>query len=337
MILDKGGEMEYSEFLTNVKAAFDDLLSRENFDARSTEIKKIIKNNDVEFNALIVKDERNNVVPAIYLDSFYRDYLNGRDLYNIVDSIFCLYKNSLGNLDFDVNSFKNFDLVKDSIVFKLIFKKTNRESLKTLVHIDFLDLAIVFMCFFKDDGGKISQIQINNDHLKLWQTDAASLFTLAAKNTGRLLPASIKNMDDIIKDIIYDEINAGNFAPGVVMEDFEDKYGSPREAADGILSDINEIRHTMPMYVLTNSKKINGAACIIYENVLKNFAESIGSDLFILPSSVHEVILIPYDEKIEKSSLNKMVREVNRSELNACDVLSDHVYVYKRYEDKIFI
>lgn len=132
MILDKGGEMEYCEFLTNVKAAFDDLLSRENFDAKSTEIKKIIKNNDVEFNALIVKDERNNVAPAIYLDSFYRDYLNGRDLYNIVDSIFCLYKNSLGNLDFDVNSFKILILSKTASFSSLFSKRQTEKASKLL-------------------------------------------------------------------------------------------------------------------------------------------------------------------------------------------------------------
>ena len=90
------------------------------------------------------------------------------------------------------------------------------------------------------------------------------------------------------------------------------------------------------MYVLTNESQFNGAACILYENLLYDFASSIGSDLYILPSSVHEVILIPKNEFPDKDNLSCMVKDINESEVATDEVLSDHVYEY-RYDRKTII
>ena len=86
------------------------------------------------------------------------------------------------------------------------------------------------------------------------------------------------------------------------------------------------------MYVLTNESKLNGAACILYENVLYDFAQKLGADLYILPSSVHEVILLPKLSMFEKDELVNMVKEVNTEGVAADEVLSDHVYEYNRTE-----
>ena len=86
------------------------------------------------------------------------------------------------------------------------------------------------------------------------------------------------------------------------------------------------------MNVLTNESKLNGAACILYENVLYDFAQKLGADLYILPSSVHEVILLPKLSMFEKDELVNMVKEVNTEGVAADEVLSDHVYEYNRTE-----
>ena len=93
-----------------------------------------------------------------------------------------------------------------------------------------------------------------------------------------------------------------------------------------------DLRDYVPsdMYILTNETKLNGAACILYENVLYDFAQKLGEDLYILPSSVHEVILLPKLSVFEKDELVNMVREVNTEGVAAEEVLSDHVYEYNR-------
>lgn len=84
------------------------------------------------------------------------------------------------------------------------------------------------------------------------------------------------------------------------------------------------------LYVLTNSSRVNGAACILYDNLLKKFANDVHSDLYILPSSVHEVIIVPKKNAFDKSELADMVREVNEQGVSQDEILSDNVYEYNR-------
>ena len=83
-------------------------------------------------------------------------------------------------------------------------------------------------------------------------------------------------------------------------------------------------------YVLTNNTRLNGAACIFYEDVLKKFADTLQTDLYILPSSIHEVILLPKLARYDAMNLEDMVREVNTDGVSREEVLSDKVYIYRR-------
>ena len=86
----------------------------------------------------------------------------------------------------------------------------------------------------------------------------------------------------------------------------------------------------VPMYVLSNKTKIHGAACILYENVVKDFADYLNRDIFILPSSVHEVILVPSQGAQKAQNLVEMVREVNETQVEEEEILSDSVYYFSR-------
>lgn len=90
------------------------------------------------------------------------------------------------------------------------------------------------------------------------------------------------------------------------------------------------------MKVLTNTEKFYGAAAIIYgKDKIRGLAEKEGNDIVIIPSSVHECILFPYDESMPFELLNAMVNEVNTSEVKEEEILSDHVYMYDRQTDRI--
>ena len=90
---------------------------------------------------------------------------------------------------------------------------------------------------------------------------------------------------------------------------------------------------SVQLYLLTNQRGYNGATAIFYEGVLKEFAERVGKDLIILPSSIHEVLLIPDDGTSSYEMLSALVWEMNRSEVPRRDQLSDHIYRYLREKD----
>ena len=89
------------------------------------------------------------------------------------------------------------------------------------------------------------------------------------------------------------------------------------------------------LFVVTNEKKMNGAACIIYEGVLEKVGEMLGRDYYVLPSSIHETILLPAKDNTELDSLTQLVRTVNATQVKAEEVLSDHAYFYSRKAGKL--
>jgi hypothetical protein len=148
-----------------------------------------------------------------------------------------------------------------------------------------------------------------------WRITKDELYKLAKRNTLKLLPPVIKTMNEIVGDLLKDE--------------FEEQYD------DRIFDDLFEIDSERPvLYVLSNAKKINGAGCILYDNCLKDFAMSHNSDVIILPSSVHEVILVP-NRGENYMELREMVCQINESEVPEEEVLSDRIYRYSCQECNI--
>ena len=90
-----------------------------------------------------------------------------------------------------------------------------------------------------------------------------------------------------------------------------------------------------PMYVATNSKKLNGACVMIYDGLLRDFARKVGRSFYIIPSSIHEVILIPDTLDMDIRYMKAMVKEVNGTEVALEEVLSDNVYRYDIDTDRI--
>ena len=93
--------------------------------------------------------------------------------------------------------------------------------------------------------------------------------------------------------------------------------------------------YEMPVYILTNSKKVNGASCILYKNLLRNFACEKNENFYIIPSSIHEVLLVPESQGLKMDELKSMVQEVNDTELDREEILSYSVYYYNRELDCI--
>ena len=91
---------------------------------------------------------------------------------------------------------------------------------------------------------------------------------------------------------------------------------------------LEELPDTVPMYVLSNKANVQGASCILYPNLLKDFASAINGNFYILPSSIHECIFLPAESVEDPTTLQSMVKEVNMTQVEECEVLSDSVYFY---------
>ena len=293
--------MEYKEFVEyiNMNAGY---IAGE---GGNITINHVIKNNGCEMDGLVIMEKGKDIAPTIYLDSFYELYTNGENIKSIIRQIEVIYEQNKNNVTFDVNILKHFDTIKDKIVYKVVNYRSNETLLEQVPHKRILDLAVVFYCLLDNEYGRSATALIYNNNLKNWNVTIDDVYKAALKNTPDLLHSKISSVAALFEKC------------GVNVD------GEEVDLKDYVPSD---------MYVLTNESKLNGAACILYENVLYDFAQKLGADLYILPSSVHEVILLPKLSMFEKDELVNMVKEVNTEGVAADEVLSDHVYEYNRTE-----
>lgn len=322
--------MTYDEFICCVRDGMAEILGNN----VNVKIHKVLKNNDIELDALTVMNQSSNVSPTIYLNSYYEELQNGMEIGEIINEIYQLYEEHSHKLHFDVDIFKDFEKIRGRIAYKLINTKSNMKLLADIPSVPFLDLSIVFYCLLDNDYLGSATALIHNIHKDMWNISTEELYEIAKQNTPKILQYEIKNMNELIREILVDDLQK-------TIYERDDRYDEncnmpgPEEVADGLLKDISNAREQISMYVLTNKQRTNGAACMLYENVMEEFAWSVGEDLFVLPSSVHEVILVPAVRGINEEELTQMVREVNHEELDEIDILSDHVYFYSKVRNEI--
>ncbi|WP_313345098.1 DUF5688 family protein [Lacrimispora sp.] len=304
--------MDYIQFLEEVRAAVQERLGSD-YEIR---IQKITKNNGIVLDGLIIGKASKNIAPTIYLNSYYMHYTHGMSLQEILEDIISAYKENddvvLGNM----RELLDFNNLRNKVAFKLIQREKNQELLKDVPYIEFLDLAVVFYLILDEHKEGQMTALIHNSHMEPWGVDKEELYCVAKKNTPILLPPEIKTMKEIMYDILKGHLEE------VEIEEMDDD-----------LLDFESQKP--PLYVLSNIKQINGAGCILYDGCLNDFAIYQNTDIIILPSSTHEVILVPDDGKLDYRELQKMVGDINESEVPKEDVLSDRIYKYSRHDRSI--
>lgn len=290
--------MTYQEFITHICSILQEHLGP----GARIAVQDITKNNDTHLDGLTVLSGSCNFSPTVYLNPCFRQYQKGRCLDEICDEILSVFRDNQPSGNVDVSFFTDYDKVKSRIVFQLVSYERNRTRLSDVPHRRFLDLAVVFCCLLDSGPLTSATILIHNRHLDFWDITEDELAALAVENTPRLLTYELTDLADVLQDL------AGNVLPEAQPDD--------------VLP--------APLYVLSNRNRRNGSGCILYRDLLKEFADRLGSDLYILPSSIHEVLLLPVCGGASAAELSGMVRDINRSQLAAEEILSDHVYYFSR-------
>ena len=294
--------MTYEAFLEKVKSE----ISRRFEDNYEVYIQKFPKNNGIVYDGLSIFNPECNLAPTIYLNPYYHWYLDGISMEAICENIIETYNERNPQKDFDTSFFTDYGKARSNIIAKLINCEKNQELLQKVPHFKFLDLAVVFQCMVNSNEDGVATILIHNHHLDFWNITPDELYTVALENTSRLFPYQMENMEELLKDS---------------MPMF------PQEMQ----------LQSCPLYILTNEMKLNGASVILYPKLIKKLANDFKSDFVLLPSSVHEWLLIPAESPENISMFSQMVTEVNDTQLSDEEKLSDHAYYYSRNMDMIFV
>ena len=302
--------MEYEKFVKTMQKMVEALSDA---DTKVT-VTEVRKNNGVKKRGIMLRKKDGNVAPTVYLEEFYRDYQRGKSLEETAHTILEIYHHNCVVSGFQVERFRDYQQMKSQIVYRIVNYDKNIENLKDSPYIQFMDLAIVVYVEFPVDGITSGAVLVKNEHLELWGVTKEEVLKQAAENTPKLMQPQIKKMEDTIRELFA-------IGEGEETKEFEIFMNEMRE---------NEMR--IPMYVLTNQKNLYGAACMLYEGVLEMFSQELGEDVYILPSSVHEVILVPASIAFPVKELKEMVKEINETQIPKEEVLSETIYKYSMKE-----
>lgn len=287
--------MNYTEFIEQIELSIKMLVDNES----EVLIRRNLKNNNTTKVGVIIKNKDKTVAPTIYLEKYYCEYLDGRDINLIVSEIIIANEIAVLPEDVMIRKIDDVDFVKSKIAFQLINKEKNKLHLENVPNRNWMDLSITYFVLLDIiDEGMIT-MKINYNHMKSWGICEEELFELAMHNTPKLLPYKIETIGSVLSSVF----------------DMDNKYETFKD--DG-------------MYILTNTYASSGAGCIYYPGMLERIYDKINEEYYVLPSSIDELIILPkkYVDTVEE--ILETVRSINITQVSGEDVLSNNVYLYEK-------
>ena len=289
--------MNYNSFKQYILSHLKEKYPEEEYEIN---VRKIMKNNGIQLEGLCIFNKKENISPTIYLDSYYEKYLSGTILAEIIYLIEMEYDRGMKLRPLMPNVESYYEAVRSQIIMRLVNYEKNKEILEDCPYFRFHDLAISFRWLAHWDEIGISTALITNKDLERWKVSKEQLYEDAMKNTRRIFPLQIRRLKEMMESY---ELDLGH-------EDFD-------------------------LFVLTNTQGINGATSILYEGVLKDFASYQKSSFYLLPSSIHEMMICLVDSQISEHMLLSLVKEANHMVVTMGEVLSDNIYYYDYEKDEL--
>lgn len=303
------------EFACTLKSGVEEILS-----GCTISINDVRKNNGLVRTGLTIAKEGNEIAPTIYIDGMYRLYQDGVSEAQLIQKVIDAYEEAYINDTTPIqNALSSFVNAKDRLFIKLINEEKNREMLQDIPHRMVQDLAIVYALHLKDAFDFSGTVTVTNTLLQMWGIDEETLYTQVMLNTPRVSPAILCPLQEMMESLLP----TAQFLNAPPMDISEYDF-------DGFTIKIDN-GNDMQLYIVTNKSKIFGAASLLLPHVMEKIGEFLGS-FYVLPSSIHEVLVIPASSAMETSELIGMVRQINETELLPEEVLSDNIYLYDKDE-----
>lgn len=297
--------MNYDIFKEVVAEKFMDYMP-EQYQGMRLRVEPINKVNKVlDGITLVGSGAGRSVSPTLYINHMYEHYLETENLQEVLQS--AARRMDMAFKEMPEVGDVNLESAKDNIVFQVINTLQNEDMLRDMPHREFQDLSIIYRWVVKVDENGIQSSAIRNNLAEQLGMNEEQLFKCAVENTRRIFPPTVKSMNDVIREMFISD-------------------GMPAEVADMMIGEMPEDKM---MWVISNDRGINGAGSMLYEDNLHKLAMKLETDLYILPSSVHECIAVstnvgdPYE-------LAEMVSEINMGQVALEDRLSNQVYHYDK-------
>lgn len=288
--------MEYEKFKKEIRERVQEKLEP------GTEVSfhGLERNNGVETEGMEVREKGTVAAPVLHLDELYESYCKSGSMENAVSRALKLLEEKP---QADIGAVpKTWEAAKVRIRMGLVHYGWNREALKGIPHRKFLNLAVTYRVELPEMGGFHAGIRVKNSLRGLWGATEDELYQTAMENLENER-YHIQSMTELLSGMI-----------GTALELPED---APKQ------------------YVLTNESCRYGAAGMMRQDLMERFVEQAGGSFYILPSSIHDLILLPDDDSVSAEYLREMVKEVNKSVVAREEWLSEDVYYYDCKEKKV--
>ena len=261
------------------------------------------------YEGLVVKTDNTGVSPVLNLTSAYEKYESGTSIDEIIDGFVDMLEN-LEKPSIDTQSFRSFDAVKDRIYPRVINRIINEDYLSDKPHIDMGDISVMFVVRVMVDSNGVAEAIIDNNLMSVWSISTEELMKTAVSTIEQEEPMFC-NIEDML------------FGDG--------EHNTIETAVEGELA---------PMFVLTNQQKTRGANLILNKKALNRITARFG-DVYVIPSSIHEVLILPIStaEKMGRDveDIVEMIKTVNESEVREEDRLSETLYRYTQKKKELAI
>lgn len=291
-------EMNFEEFTKLVMEGIVNWLP-ESFGRSEISLNVSDKNNGMKLTGLLIKRTGSAIAPVIYLEGFFKQYQEGTSMEDIMQRIARLRLDHDQVDGIDVSMISDFDMCKDKIIPRLVNSKWNEDMLANRPFVEVSDLSVIFVVDMGSNENGSMSVPVTIDLMHMWNIKVEDLYDVAMFNMERA--------DD------------GLFVPISVM--LMGLMGV--DAADNPSYETDDT-----LFVLTNKSKVFGASMLLSKKMMNKVVEKVGSDFLCIFSSVHEVLIIPNNPGFSVRSLEEMVHDVNTSQVDLPDRLSDHVYRY---------
>lgn len=297
LLSEERRHMEYQQFVETVEKKV-----RENMGTNTRVSSRTVnKNNGTKRCGILIEDDSTNIAPTIYLEEYYQQFLGGKEIDKIALEVVRLFEELKEERPWDEEKLGEYDKIKEKVIYRLIGREANEELLREVPYVPYLDLAIIFCVLLEAGDYGMATMMIRNRHLKLWHVTKEDIYHQARFNTWHELPGEFLTMSDLIAE----------------LTGIREKYPEER------------------MYVLTNRIRNYGASVILYPDRLAGISLCLKENFYVIPSSVHEMIIVPESVAPGRRMLTEMLREVNETQVPDEEILSDHVYYYDRKERRL--
>ena len=294
--------MDYESFKEQFVEDVKDRLYEQGAEVNVT-VHEVNKLNE-SYEAITVTPEGSNIGVNIGIDKFYDAIENGRPYDEVVDKAVEVINNGISQRpDFDIDSLTDYSKMKETLAMEVVSAEANQEMLATVPHQNMEDMAVVYRFVLNSDDEGRASILVTNQMLETMGVTPEQLHADAMENAPQIRPAEIKGMSEVMAEMM----------------------GVEQAEMMGIFPVAPEDEQ---MYVATVPDKVHGAGVLAYQDFMDKAAERAGGDFFILPCSIHEVLIVPDNGKMNLKDLEAMVKDVNATQVAPADKLTDSVYHY---------